>query len=134
MIVSKVLKRIGYGPASPERPFSANQKIFRAMVVVGACSVVAKLAGTGKELAVAGWFGRSDALDAFLIAFLLPSFVVGIVAGSLNGALIPVFVHVRQEQGRDAAQRLFSSVMVLSLAGLTGVAVLLALFAPLFLP
>src|SRR5438309_2052342 len=109
MIVSKVLERIGFGPASPERPFSANQKIFRAMVVVGACSVVAKLAGTAKELAVAGWFGRSDVLDAFLIAFLVPSFVVGIVAGSLNGALIPVLVDVRQKRGKEAAQRLFSS-------------------------
>ncbi len=125
---------LGLRFSSPERPLTTNHKIFRAIVIVGACSIIAKLAATAKELAVAGWFARSDALDAFLIAFLLPSFVVGIVAGSLNGAFIPAFIHARENEGKEAAQRLFSSTMVLTAAALGGVAILLGIFAPYFLP
>src|SRR5216683_883538 len=106
-------------------PLSINQKIFRAAALIGLCTVVAKLASTAKELSVAQWFGRTDSLDAFLIAFLLPSFVVGIVAGSINNALIPVFIDVREKLGQETAQRLFSSVSVLTVATLIGASVLI---------
>ena len=35
-------------------------------------------------MATARYFGTGDALDAFLIAFLLPSFVSDVVAGSFT--------------------------------------------------
>jgi putative peptidoglycan lipid II flippase len=85
-------------------------------------------------LVVARWFGRSDALDAFLIAYLLPSFLVTLVAGSFNAAMIPTFVEVREREGREAAQRLFSGVMVASLGLLVGVSILVGILAPYFLP
>ena len=47
---------------------SVNGSIFRAVVVVGAASLIVKVISTGKELAVAGYFGRGDMLDAYLIA------------------------------------------------------------------
>ena len=117
-----------------ENPLTTNQKIFRAAVVVGFFSIFAKLAVTAKELVVAQWFGRGDAIDAFLIAFLLPSFVVNLVAGSFNAALIPTFIQVRDIEGRDAAQRLFSSVMVWSLGLLVCVSLLMGLLAQYYLP
>jgi putative peptidoglycan lipid II flippase len=59
---------------------SANRGIFGAAVTVGAFTVLAKLVSVAKELTVAGSFGTSDALDAFLIAFLLTSFAIGAAA------------------------------------------------------
>jgi putative peptidoglycan lipid II flippase len=112
---------------------SPNVKVFRAAVVIGLLTVVVKAGGTTKELVVARWFGRSDALDAFVIAFLLPSAMVGIVIGALQNALLPPFVATRA-QDQEAAQRLFSSVLLLASVGLSGAAVLLGLLAPLYLP
>jgi len=113
---------------------STNQKIFRAALVVAFFSLIAKFASTAKELVVADRFGRSDVLDAFLIALLVPSFVVNLVAGSFNGALIPTFISVRDIQGKEAAQRLFSSVMVGNLVLLSGLSLLLGALAPHYLP
>jgi len=113
-MVLKVLEQIGLRSVAPDRQLTANQKILRAIVVVSLCSIVAKLGATGKELAVAAWFGRGDAVDAFLIALLVPSTVVGLVASSFSGALIPTYIQVREEQGQEAAQELFSSVQVAS--------------------
>lgn len=113
---------------------SPNAKIFRAALVVGSLTIFAKLATTAKELIVARSFGRGDALDAFLIAYLLPSFMVSLVTGSLGVALIPSFVDIRHNQGTEAAQKLFSSIMLLSLLILVFVAILLGVFAPYYLP
>jgi len=124
-------------PSSPPQissPLSPGRKIFNAAASVAVCSGIAGLASTAKELAVARWFGRGDALDAFLIAYLLPSFLVNLVAGSFNAAMIPTFIQVREKEGKEAAQRLFSGVMVVSLVLLVTVSVMVGILAPYFLP
>lgn len=113
---------------------SVNRKIFGAALTVGIMTGVVKIGGFAREVVVAAWFGTGDAMDAFLIAFLLPSFVINVVAGSFNAALIPTYIRVREHQGQEAAQQLFSSVLVLSLLLLAGVAVLLAACGPYLLP
>jgi putative peptidoglycan lipid II flippase len=121
-------------PPQTNPPLTPGRKIFNAAASVAVCSGIAGLAATAKELAVARWFGRGDALDAFLIAYLLPAFLVSLIAGSFNAAMIPTFIEVREREGKEAAQRLFSGVMVLSLALLVGVSVLVGILAPYFLP
>jgi len=92
--------------------------------------MLVKLAAVAKQLVIAGRFGTSDALDAFLIAFLAPSFAINVAAGSFSAALIPTFIEVREREGQDAAQRLFSSVVVLSIFLILAISGLLAGFSP----
>lgn len=113
---------------------SANARIFAAMVTVGGLTILVKVTAAAKELIVAYQFGTSDALDAFLIAFVLPGFAITLIYGSLNAALIPTYIEVREREGQEAAQRLSSSVMVSSGALLVVVSVLLALLASYILP
>ncbi len=115
-------------------PDTTNRKIFRAAVIVGSLSLMVKFAATIKELIIARSFGRGDEVDAFLIAFLLPSFVLNIGMSALGSALIPVFVETRQERGEEAARQLFSSTMLLGCFALVGVAAVLGLLAPFYLP
>jgi len=115
------------------RPDSTNRKIFRAALTIGLVSTVAKGGAVLKDLVVANVFGRSDALDAFLIAFLVPAFVLALVMSSLGSALIPVLVETRQKRGPDAEQKLLSSMVFLSMSVLILIAALLGLFAPFYL-
>ena len=112
---------------------STNRKIFRAALTIGVLSTLAKTVAVFKDLVIAHMFGRSDALDAFLIAFLLPAFVLNLVVGSLGLALIPVLVETRQKRGPEAEQKLFSSMMVLSMAVLISIAAVLGFSAPFYL-
>ena len=127
------MKQTSLQPQAPAS-LTPGRKIFKAAASVAACSAIAGLGSTAKELVVARWFGRGDALDAFLIAFLLPSFLVNLVAGSFNSAMIPTFIEVREREGKGAAQRLFSGVMVVSLGLLVGVSILVGMLAPYLLP
>ena len=86
-------------------PPTANWKILRAVVLMASLSFVAKLGSTAKELVVAHQYGRGDVLDAFLIAFMLPSFCVILVAYSFNAALIPTFIQVRDQESREEIGR-----------------------------
>lgn len=113
---------------------STNRKILRAALTVGLLGALAKTGAAAKDLIVAQTFGRNDALDAFLIALLLPSYALNLVMGALGSALIPVFVEIRQKQGPDGAQKLLSSFMFLSLIALTLIAALLGSLAPYYLP
>jgi len=48
--------------------------------------------------------------------------------------VIPTFIQVREREGDEAAQRLFSGIMVVSMGLLVGVSVLAGLLAPYYLP
>lgn len=115
-------------------PDSTNRRIFRAAATIASLTLLVKTVTALKDLVVARWFGRSDSLDAFLIAYLVPYFVMSLTVGGLVTTFVPEFVEVRQKQGHDAAQRFFSSVVFLSVIILSAVALILGLLAPHYLP
>jgi len=91
---------------------SVNRRVFRAMAVVTAAGILVKVAATAKEIAVAGVFGRSDAMDAFLTAALIPGLLINLISESMNQALVPTLVRVREREGHDRAQELLSNSMM----------------------
>jgi putative peptidoglycan lipid II flippase len=112
---------------------SVNRKIFRAIVIIGSLTLVSKLGSAAKELVVARWFGRADSVDALLIA-LLPSVLVNLIAYAVSFAVVPVFVRVRNESGKEAARELLSGAMLLTCALLAALTLLLGLLSPYYLP
>lgn len=113
---------------------SINRRLFGAVMTIGGLTVIVKLAAAGKDVLVAYQFGLGDDLDAFIIAFLLPQFVVNLIGGSLNAALIPTYMHVRDHEGPEAAQSLLSSVVFSSSALLIVAGLILASTATYLLP
>jgi len=119
-------KRLGSG--------SVNRRILQAVLTVGGLTLGAKILSMGKDALVASAFGLGDALDVFAIAFLLPSYLINVVGGSFNAALIPVYIQVREKEGHEAAQRLFSGIVLVSIVLLAAVTALFALAGPYLLP
>jgi len=113
---------------------SVNRRIFRAAASVTAVGILVKLVATFKEIAVAGVYGRSDAMDAFLAAALLPGLLVNLVSESMNQALVPTLIRVREREGHDRAQQLLSSSMLWMCVLLAAVSVLMAVSARGFFP
>ena len=113
---------------------TVNRKIFRATLIVGSLTLAVRLTGTLKELIVARSFGRGDAVDAFLIAFLLPTFTLAIGMSALGSALVPVFIEARQKEGSESANQLFSATMIMGVGALLVLAAVLGVFARFYLP
>jgi putative peptidoglycan lipid II flippase len=83
---------------------------------------------------VAAWFGTGDALDAFLIALLVPTFVVNVLAGSLSASFLPTFIRANQEKGILDAQKILSGVITWFIFFGFILSFLLALSGSLYLP
>ena len=113
---------------------SVNRRILRAAAAVTAAGILVKIVATCKEFTVAGVYGRSDAMDAYLAAFLIPNLLINLISESMNQALVPTLIRVREHEGHDRAQQLFSSSMLWVCLLLTAATVLMALTARGFFP
>jgi putative peptidoglycan lipid II flippase len=122
-------------PVAPApTPASVHRAILHAAISVGAAGIIVKLVATFKEIAVASVYGRSDSMDAFLAAALIPGLLVNLISESLNQALVPTLVRVREQEGRERAQQLLSSAMLWICLLLTAVSLAMALAARGFFP
>ncbi len=113
---------------------TVRNKIMSAAAIVGIFTIMSQIGGFAKELTVAAWFGTGDALDAFLIGLLVPTFAVNIIAGSLSASFLPTFVKVNKEQGTVAAQRILSSVVGWFISLCFILCILIIFLAPHYLP
>jgi putative peptidoglycan lipid II flippase len=108
---------------------SVNRRIFRAAASVAAAGILVKVVATFKEFSVAGVYGRSDAMDAFLAAALIPGLLINLISESMNQALVPTLIRVKEREGHERAQQLLSSSMLWMCVLLCAVSVAMALGA-----
>ena len=113
---------------------SVKAKITSAAITTGFFSIVVKVVSLGSTLLIASLFGTGDDLEAYFIAFLVPSFLFHVVAGAFSSAMIPTYVQVAEQQGPMEAQALFSRVMFLAVGILGLVSVVSALGFQYVLP
>ena len=113
---------------------TTNRRIFGATIVVGGATAFVSLTLVTRDLFLAAIYGRSDVLDAFLIAGALPLLIVSVVAGSFAPAVIPTFIRLREHEGQAAAQQLYSGALSLGIGLLIAISVLLALASSIVLP
>jgi putative peptidoglycan lipid II flippase len=120
--------------AAARQQNSTFRRVLHAATTVAVVSVVVKLAATAKEFVLAGVYGRSDAMDAYLAAALIPNLLVNLFAESMNQALIPTLVRVRMQEGAARAQRLLAHTMMRLVLLLVGASVAMAILAPVAFP
>ncbi|NTV73866.1 MAG: virulence factor MviN [Holophaga sp.] len=91
---------------------SVNRRILGGTLVVGTMGLLIRVISLFKESFVAATFGTGSEYDAFIVALLLPSTIVGILSGSLNSALIPTYIEIREKENQEAAQRLYTTILL----------------------
>jgi putative peptidoglycan lipid II flippase len=101
---------------------------------MGLLTFGAHLVAMAKELVVAASFGTGDALDAFLIALVLPTFIINVIAGPFQSALIPTYIQVREQEGLEGAEAILSNIMIYSMGVLLVITVILGLLGSSILP
>jgi putative peptidoglycan lipid II flippase len=121
--------------AASEATISTGRVLVTASLILTAAALASRLLGWIRLLVIGSQFGASRELDAYFAAFRIPDAIFQlVVAGALSAALIPVFQSYRA-RGQDAeAWQLASSVINLVLIALAGLSLLMAIFAPLFVP
>ncbi len=100
-----------------------KESVAHNAILVSGLTVAVKIAGAAKVAITARVLGPGDDLDAYLMAFLVPSVLCDVLAGSLTPALIPALTNqTKTEVGRTRS----SWVFFLACLGVFGVATLIA--------
>ncbi len=100
-----------------------------------ALMTVSRVAGLGREVMAASYFGVSGAMSAFTIAFQVPNLVRSLVADvALEGGLIPVLTEMLERGRRREVVELLVSLMLVIAIGLGVLTAVAVLLAPLYLP
>jgi len=76
----------------------------------------------------ARFFGAGKELDAYLIAFLLPSFLSDVLAGAILQSAMPETAEASRELRQQ--RELYASVLYTGLQMLSAIAVLMAILSP----
>lgn len=105
--------------------------IAQAAGIIAVGNIASRILGLVREQIIAFLFGASGLVSAFGIAAIVPKMIYELlIGGMLSAALVPVFTHVEELEGRPALWALFSHVASLVAVVLAALVLLLEALAP----
>jgi len=110
-----------------KREFKQNAVQTAAVMVI--MILASKLLGFVRELVIAGSFGTSYVVDAYVLAQSVPNALLGGLLASVGTAFTPVYSEITEKNNREEGARYTNKVINLAMAVAFVVFVLGALFA-----
>lgn len=89
---------------APFRP--AHPRIFSAARTVVTFGLVFQVAGLGKLLVIARYYGAGPLLDAYYLGSVVPAFLIGLSTALLQTAFIPAYIEATARNDGPAAARI----------------------------
>ncbi|RRR75882.1 MAG: murein biosynthesis integral membrane protein MurJ [Candidatus Viridilinea halotolerans] len=115
------------------KPDSALRSVAVAALLIALGNIASRLVGFIREPTIAYFFARGVEVDAFQLAWTVPSTIYDLlIAGAVSAALVPIFSEYAEGE-RDEFWRLVSGVLSLALAALTALTALAVWHAPLLI-
>lgn len=109
-----------------------RQSITEATLIIVVVTFLSKIVGYAREVLVANYFGATAQTDAFLIAMLVPSMLLGLVAGGLQTVIIPVYTE-RKKQNPQNARIFINQVFLITVLFLFLISVVMFIFPTFFI-
>lgn len=111
-----------------------GRRLARSTAFFAAATGLSRVLGLVREIVSAYFFGVTGRINAFTVAYQLPNLFRALVADmALTGAFVPIFSELLAKGDRARAWRFASTIFWLTLLGLSGLAALLVLLAPLLM-
>lgn len=119
----------------------SSERLLTSTSVVGGLTLLSRVTGLARDMALSHWLGAGPAMDAFTVAFKLPNLLRRFFAeGAFSQAFVPVIAQYRTQRTHAEARELVdrtAGTLALALFAVTAVGVLAApalilVFAPGF--
>ena len=108
-------------PATVVAPAVKEQGLLKSSSLTGSMTMVSRVLGLARDIAIARLFGTSDGADAFFLANKIPNFLRRLFAeGAFNQAFVPVLSEYRSTKSHAEVRDLVNAVAA-SLGGLLAV-------------
>jgi putative peptidoglycan lipid II flippase len=120
-------------PSQPPPP--ARRRLALSTAIFALATALSRIAGLGREVVQASFFGTTQAASAFTIASQIPNLFSNLFSqAALSAAFVPVFTELMQQGRKREALRLASSLFWLILVVLGGLTILWLGVAGLIMP
>ena len=125
--------------SEPTHEYGAH--LLSATSVVGAHTVLSRITGLARDMALSWWFGAGPVMDAFAVAFRIPNLLRRFFAeGAFSQAFVPVISEYRTRSSHAETRELVARVagtlgvalFAVSAIGVVAAPVLVFVFAPGF--
>ena len=125
----------GEEPAGEPAPGNQAGRIARSTAFFSIATGASRVAGLGREVVAASFYGVKGPMSAFTIAFQVPNLVRALFAdAALQPAFVPVFTDLLGKKDYKEAFRLASTLMLLATMVLGAITALFVLLAPVIMP
>jgi putative peptidoglycan lipid II flippase len=122
----------GAGAADPGR--SVRSVVGKAAIIILAATLVGRILGLVRDVAVAYFFGAQADTDAFFLAYKLPYLLVLMVAGALTATFVPLLSYRLATGRKKEAWDLSVNIGNIICVALIAVTVVLIVLAPWIIP
>jgi putative peptidoglycan lipid II flippase len=124
------------GRSSPEaEPPQRSGRVARSTAFFSIATAASRIAGLGREIVAAGYYGVNGPMSAFTVAFQVPNLIRALFAdAALQPAFVPVFTEQLERKNYREAFRLASTLLLLVTLVLGAITALFVLAAPLIMP
>jgi putative peptidoglycan lipid II flippase len=110
-------------------------RIARSTAFFSVATAASRVAGLGREVVAAGYYGISGPMSAFTIAFQVPNLIRALFAdAALQPAFVPIFTELLGKKDYKEAFRLASTMLLLVTMVLGAITALFVLLAPVVMP
>ena len=81
-----------------------SRKILRSVGIISGFTMVSRFLGLARDVLMAGFFGTTLPMSAFVVAFTIPNLFRRLFGeGALSAAFVPVLVETREKAGTEEA-------------------------------
>ena len=109
-----------------------TRRLAWAAVIVSAATGISRVAGLGREILMADYYGTMPELSAFTSVAFIPTLVNSLLAdAAISAAFVPVFTRLLMEGARERAYLLACKLLTVVLVVVGAIVVALVLGAPL---
>jgi putative peptidoglycan lipid II flippase len=110
-------------------------RLARSTAFFSLATAASRVAGLGREVVAAGYYGVSGPMSAFTVAFQVPNLIRALFAdAALQPAFVPVFTELLGKKAYKEAFRLASTMLLLATMVLGALTALFVLLAPVIMP
>ncbi len=120
---------------SEPAPGKQGGRLARSTAFFSIATAASRVAGLGREVVAAGYYGVSGPVSAFTVAFQVPNLIRALFAdAALQPAFVPVFTELLGKKAYKEAFRLASTMLLLVTMVLGAITALFVLLAPAIMP
>ncbi|MGC9125401.1 MAG: murein biosynthesis integral membrane protein MurJ [Caldisericaceae bacterium] len=105
-----------------------KQTITEATIIISVIALLSKVVGYARDVLSAKYFGTSYQVDAFVVASLIPTMVLGLFSGGMQAIAIRMYAE-KKEQGFDKARVFINQIFFVFSVVLLVITALLVIFS-----